>query len=666
MHDEWVPVTALRSEDPRKIGDWVLSGRLGSGGMGVVYLGQRADQIGAVKRIHAHLADDPGFIRRFKREVELLHRARGERVAKVLDADVQVTPPFLVTEFVAGPTLAEAVGSHGPIQGETLLALAVSLAQAIASIAHAGVTHRDIKPANVILTERTPVVVDFGIATAADLTSITAEGFGVGTAAYMAPEQCEGAVLGPAVDVFAWASVVSFAANGQPPFGEGPTAGEVRRRIIHDPPEHGHLSGRLRRVVEQAHAKTPAMRPSAEGIVADLLGVSRTAELRLDLETERFVNATWRMPIGATDVLDVSSGAGAYHEVQPGVAPDQGPRDPFLPQSPHQASATRRQAPVARSRNAGMRWRRVMVVAGVLVVIALVGRSLVSVLAGRHPTAPTLTAINSCPTGLALGGEALWVPEYLSDSVAQVDRSGSILGAVEVGDSPQGGVGFHNGTVWVTTSLSNSVLGIDPTTMEIRQRIDVGENPRELAIGGDTMWVVNYGGDSVSVVDLTTESAVDEIPIGDAPGGITVTDSAVWVTSGKADDSVSEIDPLSHQVKQTIRVGNDPVGVAVADESVWVANSEDDSVSRVDPSSGTTIATISVSGRPRELLAADEAVWVAQYDGDSVSRIDPATNSVVDTVWFKDSPTGMAGDAEGLWVSWAEDTCSGGLSRVLF
>ena len=216
----------LRAGDPVRIGDYRLTARLGSGGMGVVYLGIGWDggQV-AVKVLRPELADDPDFRRRFRREVAALMRVKGLCTVRVIEADTESPRPFMVTEYAEGPSLAEYIDSHGLIGPDMLYGLATGLAEALTMIHEAGIVHRDFKPSNVILTEAGPKVIDFGIAQALDATSMTRTGMMVGSAGFMAPEQISGRPGRGAV--FLWGVTVAYAATGQPPFGPGDTPGSV-------------------------------------------------------------------------------------------------------------------------------------------------------------------------------------------------------------------------------------------------------------------------------------------------------------------------------------------------------------------------------------------------------------------------------------------------------
>ncbi|WP_214317346.1 serine/threonine-protein kinase [Nonomuraea sediminis] len=254
-------VEPLREGDPAAVGPYRLMGRLGAGGQGIVYLAQGRNGVPvAVKVLRDGLADD-----RFAKEIAAARRVEPFCIAQVLDASLGGRP-YIVTEYVEGPSLQQA-GRHG---GAELQRLAVATATALAAIHQAGVVHRDFKPANVLLGPGGPRVIDFGIARAAD-AGLTATSSIVGTPAYMAPEQLAGAAVGPAADVFAWASVIVFAANGTPPFGDD-SLPAVINRILHNEPMLGDLPQPLRSIVLGCLAKDPARRPPMQEVLLQLLG----------------------------------------------------------------------------------------------------------------------------------------------------------------------------------------------------------------------------------------------------------------------------------------------------------------------------------------------------------------------------------------------------------
>ncbi|WP_066936464.1 serine/threonine protein kinase [Microtetraspora fusca] len=255
----------LLPDDPREVGGYALQARLGAGGQGVVYLGRAPDGTNvAVKVLHREWAD--GETRqRLVREISAARRVAPFCVAQVLDADVDADLPYIVSEYVEGPSLQQA----GPRSGTALHRLAVSTATALAAVHEAGVVHRDFKPANVLLGSDGPRVIDFGIARHLDAT--TRSGGLVGTPTYMSPEQIAGAKATPASDVFAWGCVVVFAATGRPPFGDD-SVPAVINRVMHREPDLGDLVEPLRSIVTDALCKDPARRPSILEIQMRLLG----------------------------------------------------------------------------------------------------------------------------------------------------------------------------------------------------------------------------------------------------------------------------------------------------------------------------------------------------------------------------------------------------------
>ncbi|MEV5556764.1 serine/threonine-protein kinase [Nonomuraea wenchangensis] len=274
----------------RVIGGYALRRLLGRGGMGEVHLAVTpTGGLAAVKLIAPELARDPAFRRRFEREVAAARRVARFCTAAVLDAGIDGDVAYLVTEYVKGPDLAQAVREQGPLSGGNLEALAVGIATALSAIHGAGVVHRDLKPSNVLLSPLGPRVIDFGIAQLAEHRSLASHGV-VGTPAYMAPEQVRGEVVTEAVDVFAWGGVIAFAGTGRAPFGSG-APGEVLYRIAQGEPWLDGLDEGIRGIVARALAKDPRRRPTAQGLLAELVGGTP----RLSTANE-VVERAWTVP----------------------------------------------------------------------------------------------------------------------------------------------------------------------------------------------------------------------------------------------------------------------------------------------------------------------------------------------------------------------------------
>jgi hypothetical protein len=264
---------------PEALGPYRLRQRLGEGGMGVVYLASDPDQqLVAVKVLRRGVPGEATSRRRLAREFETMRRVHSPFVAQVIDADVESTPPYIVTRYVPGRTLEDQVTKDGPLSGPGLLRLARGLASALTAVHAAGVVHRDLKPANVMIVEGEPVVIDFGIAQAPDSTRLTMTGMFMGTPGYLAPEVIEGSPSGPAADVHSWAATLAFAATGRPPFGTG-SFETIFYRIINGQPDLAAMPAPLMPMVLHALARDPARRPSAAEL-ADRVGCLDPAALR--------------------------------------------------------------------------------------------------------------------------------------------------------------------------------------------------------------------------------------------------------------------------------------------------------------------------------------------------------------------------------------------------
>jgi hypothetical protein len=245
--------------------------------MGQVFLGRSGTgALAAVKVIRPELAGEPGFRERFAREVAAAANVSGQFTALVLDADVRSATPWLATAYVAGPSLAEAVATQGPLPVPAVLTLAAGLAQGLGAIHAAGVVHRDLKPSNVLLAGDGPRVIDFGISRSPEASMLTQTGMVVGSPGFMSPEQAVGREVGPSSDVFSLGAVLAFAATGRHPFGTG-TAPMLMYRAVHEDPDLSGLPGPVWPLVTWCLAKDPGQRPGTGDLLARLAGAPRAA-----------------------------------------------------------------------------------------------------------------------------------------------------------------------------------------------------------------------------------------------------------------------------------------------------------------------------------------------------------------------------------------------------
>jgi hypothetical protein len=254
--------------DPRQIGTYRLSGRLGAGGMGEVFFGRSRDgRAVAVKVISPVFANDPDFRRRFRQEVEAGRKVGGLYAAQVLDADPGADRPWMVTAYIPGPSLQQVLAVHPVLPARTVRILGVGLAKALQAIHGGGIIHRDLKPSNILLTDGGPRVIDFGIARAIDASAITAR---AGTSGFIAPEILTNEQVTSACDVFALGVVLAFA-GGVRPFGEG-LAAAIDYRVVHAEPDVEGLDPIIRGVVAKCLAKEPETRPTPTWILEYLAG----------------------------------------------------------------------------------------------------------------------------------------------------------------------------------------------------------------------------------------------------------------------------------------------------------------------------------------------------------------------------------------------------------
>ncbi|MFJ9371795.1 serine/threonine-protein kinase [Streptomyces sp. NPDC101455] len=331
----------LGDDEPRVVGPYRLLGRLGSGGMGRVYLGRSAGgRTVAVKIVHPHFALDEEFRARFRREVDAARRVGGAWTAPVLDADPEASVPWVATAYAAGPSLSAAVADGGPLPTATVRALGAGLAEALTAVHELGLVHRDVKPSNVLLTLDGPLLIDFGIARATEGTaSLTSTGVSVGSPGYMAPEQILGKGATGASDVFSLGAVLAYAATGESPF-PGDSSAALLYKVVHEEPQLGEMDGDLRELASACLAKDPAARPTPgevgrwlapDGAARLVAGgwlpgalveqVSRSAVQLLNLEAAGVAESVPSGPVGFSSP-SVGAGVGAF-----------GPA-PVMPKSP--------------------------------------------------------------------------------------------------------------------------------------------------------------------------------------------------------------------------------------------------------------------------------------------------------------------------------------------
>ncbi|MDB1087139.1 serine/threonine-protein kinase [Streptomyces sp. ACA25] len=321
-------VEQLTQHDPRRIGPFEVLGRLGSGGMGLVYLARSASgRRVAIKTVRTELAEDQLFRVRFTREVEAARAVSGFYTAAVVDADPRAAVPWLATAYVPAPSLEEIVSECGPVPPQAVRWLAAGIAEALQSIHGAGLVHRDLKPSNVLVVEDGPRVIDFGIASGVSNTRLTMTNVAVGTPAYMSPEQARDSrgVTG-ASDIFSLASTLVYAATGHAPF-HGANPVETVFMLLRDGPDLEGLPDELRSLIDACMRPSPEDRPSPADLQALLAP-------HLFASGDDSGTASAWLPPGAVALIERRRGGRSRYPAPP--APDSASPPPPPPASPVQ------------------------------------------------------------------------------------------------------------------------------------------------------------------------------------------------------------------------------------------------------------------------------------------------------------------------------------------
>lgn len=271
----------LRESDPREIGGYLLIGRLGQGGMGVVYLASKKSHNFAIKVMKPSNEDRETGTIRFAREISALQAVSHRSVAGVHESGVWEGQPWFATEFINGPNLGSLVEENGPLTGDVWRKLASGLLDGLAAIHEQGIIHRDIKPSNVIVTPDGPKIIDFGVAHIGEETSVTQTGLLPGSPAWFSPEQIEGAELTPATDFFSAASTLVYAATGESPWGPHTsiTTASVLKLLTHEP-QFDNLDSEQKVIVSPLFDKNPSSRiVAAERVRQELKNGGRPAAI---------------------------------------------------------------------------------------------------------------------------------------------------------------------------------------------------------------------------------------------------------------------------------------------------------------------------------------------------------------------------------------------------
>ncbi len=501
--------------------------------MGRVYLARGAGgRTLAVKVIRPEYTDDPAFRARFRREVDAARRVGGPWTAPLLDADPDAEHPYLVTAYIPGPSLTQAVSEHGPLPAPTVRALGAGLAEALVAIHGVGLVHRDLKPSNVLLSLDGPRVIDFGISRAIDASVLTRTGSPIGSPAFMSPEQVSGLDAGPASDVFSLGSVLVFAATGTGPF-DGSIVAAVLHSVVTRDPSLAAVPADLRDLVRACLDKDPAARPTPPAVLAALApggdatalvaagwlpadlvtGISRQAIALLDLDA----------PAPATgQASGRATGSWGSHTWSPATATTPSsprPEAASIPPPPPPASPTRTPTPMPGPvpvPPAGDPRRRRLITAAAAGFLSLAIAALLVVVLLVVPGSRGDDGLEGLETTSPTGSPAVSSPAVTSAARTSSSDGGSTrpseTGTPRPGVLPAGYVGTWEGDVTSQDGLVSKVVitlraGESGQTLgnaeSILTRV-LGVDVSPLRCTGDLRFAGfgGPGGDEVIVVDI--------------------------------------------------------------------------------------------------------------------------------------------------------------------
>jgi eukaryotic-like serine/threonine-protein kinase len=340
----------------RRVADrYELGTELGHGGMGVVW---RATDTLLAREVAVKEVDLPRGLdaeqraamrARVSREARAAARLSHPGVVTVYDIAQDGGRDYIVMELVAAPTLDDMVRTDGPLTPERAASLGLGLLATLEAAHRAGIVHRDLKPKNVMVREDgTTKLADFGIASVQGDPRLTVTGLVIGSPAYMAPEQVEGAAVGPAADLWALGATLWFAVEGEPPFGGGEF--QTLSAIVSGEPRQARRLGPLAPVLDRLLAKDPARRPTPDELRPLLRRVAGDTRAGRAARWSAATPAGGPRAAGEAGGLPGAAEAGAGHGDTPPVPSRARPRDG--------GTAVLRAASPARPRTQARRWGR--------------------------------------------------------------------------------------------------------------------------------------------------------------------------------------------------------------------------------------------------------------------------------------------------------------------
>ncbi|MGW2595053.1 serine/threonine-protein kinase [Streptomyces sp. NPDC001515] len=590
---------SLRDGDPAEIGGYPLEARLGTGGMGTVFLARTSSgRPVAIKLIHQQFAGDDEFRIRFRQEVAAARRVSGAFTAAVVDAAPDAAQPWMATTYIEGPTLAQHIAAEGPLDGPELRRLAIGLAEALRDIHRVGVVHRDLKPSNVVLSPEGPRVIDFGISRAVDQQTLTMTGRVIGTPPFMSPEQLQAPRgVGPRSDVFSLGTLLVYAATGHGPF-DADSPYLTAYQVVHEEPSLDAVPRALRAVVEPCLDKEADARPSAD----ELLVLLR--DLPADLGSARAAGAD----SGTGRTRDMTT---QHHlATPPPSAPAPGP-----------AGAAAGTGPLTLARRLRGRWRPVLAAA---VAVAAIGGGVAALTASGigEGDEDTKSGGVATPGATLPRGFAAW-HETVPGGRADIPDE---LRCVARGDALFCGGG-----------------GV------VAARINASD--------GSRVWTVESPG--VPVQGMHLVGATEDTVIGfrfadqDAPRGPASEVVAVDAASGRelwATPSGAQSTAVTGRTEDAVVIGTDVVTVNAANTRFEARDAHSGRVAWSTPfPSGTWCAPVATGARLLAMCAPQEEVDAVEVRRPTLSTVDAATGALGEPIAL-DGPATPMGTVGGSLV----------------
>ncbi|MFL5866977.1 MAG: protein kinase domain-containing protein [Thermoleophilaceae bacterium] len=580
-----------------------IESKIGQGGMGVVYRARHLvlNRDVALKVIAPHLAEDAGFVGRFKKESIVAAGIDHPNVIPIYHAGEQDGVYFITMRLIEGTDLRAFLTSRGALAPDLALKVLVPVAAALDAAHEHALVHRDVKPGNVLIgappdEARHVYLTDFG------LTKRTISGGGltktgqvVGTFDYVAPEQIEGGEVDRRTDIYSLACVLYEMLSGEVPYPLAEDAAKLWAHMQREPPvltaHRPALPAPLDDVIRRGMAKNRDDRyPSAGALAGAAVEVIRGS-------------APEPASVSASTKPAVASPPPAP---PPRAAPPPSPAPP-PPGAPPPQPVVRR----TRTR------RPAALVGGALGALAIGVVGLVLAIGGGSSSATKSIKVGVRPSDIAVDHGSAWVANNGDGTVSRID-----LGSHRVADPP----------------------------------IAVGASPEQVAVGGGRVWVERSGSTPARASVLRIDPATGRRDRGPfqlhSDGfGIAVGHGAVWVADGRS--SVLRVDADSGRVK-AIHAGPAPRDVAIGgDGAIWTVNSDNGTVVRIDPSSDRVVGSpIELEPRADALAVSGSDVWVLNPDAKTITRISSGPDHTVDPpLRMDDGPSDIAAGQGHAWVT---------------